>query len=94
MLPGALILLGAAALYLVPSMIAFGRERFGLVLALALNLFLGWTLLGCVAALFVAITSLRIDCRPKRECAECREMMLERGKLCPIAGAAPSWRCC
>ena len=85
MLPGALILAGAAALYLVPSMIAFGRERFGLVVAL--NLFLGWTLFGYVATLFMTITSPRIDRGTKRECPEYSEMMLERAKLCPQCGS-------
>jgi hypothetical protein len=51
---GALIPLGAAALYLTPSMIAFGCERFGLVLAL--NLF-RLVPFGYVAALFMAVTS-------------------------------------
>jgi hypothetical protein len=85
MFPGVLILMGAAALYLVPSMLAWGRESFGLVLAL--NVFLGWTFFGYMAALFIAFASPKRDRRPKRECPECGELMLERAKLCPHCGS-------
>jgi hypothetical protein len=85
MFAGVLILMGAAALYLVPSMLAWRRESFGLVLAL--NVFLGWTFFGYMAALFVGFASPKRDRRPKRECPECAELMLERAKLCPHCGS-------
>ena len=47
----------ALALYFLPTLIASGRNlhsRFGILL---LNLFLGWTFIGWVAALLWAVTA-------------------------------------
>jgi len=53
-------LLGAA-IYFFPSIIAFGRQHHQQWAILVLNLFLGWTLIGWVAALVWAATRVRRD---------------------------------
>ncbi|MGA0599192.1 superinfection immunity protein [Caulobacter sp. KR2-114] len=51
-----LIVLGCAAVYFLPTLIAFGRRKRNAGAILALNLFLGWTLLGWVLALVWSLT--------------------------------------
>lgn len=62
--PLKVILIGAAVLYFLPSMIGFIRRKRNAIAILALNLFLGWTFLGWVAAL---IWSLLSDAPVNRE---------------------------
>lgn len=53
---GIYILLGVAG-YLIPSAVAFGRGHVNAGAILALNLLLGWTGLGWVAALVWSLTA-------------------------------------
>jgi Superinfection immunity protein len=50
-IPGLLIVLVALALYFIPFLTALGNEHRQCTAIFILNLFLGWTLLGWVAAL-------------------------------------------
>lgn len=52
---GFVVLTALAALYFLPSMIAHNRRHDSRQSIVALNLFLGWTLLGWVAALVWAL---------------------------------------
>lgn len=55
---GGVILIGMMlAIYLVPSLIAASRQHINAGAIFALNLFLGWTLLGWGAALVWAVTA-------------------------------------
>jgi uncharacterized membrane protein len=44
-----------AAIYFMPTIIAIARRRSNLVLVLMINAFLGWTLVGWVIALILAL---------------------------------------
>lgn len=48
-----------AAVYLLPTFVAFGREHHNKWAILVLNLFLGWTFLGWIASLVWAVTAVR-----------------------------------
>ncbi len=51
-----LLLLIVFAIYFIPSMVAGRRRHRNYSASFVLNLFLGWTFLGCVAALVWANT--------------------------------------
>ena len=51
---GFAILVFFAFIYFVPAVVARGKRNFGAIFAL--NLFLGWTLIGWVGALVWALT--------------------------------------
>lgn len=51
----ALLMLPLVLLYLLPTWIAFGNRHRSLIPVLALNICLGWTLLGWLAALGFAL---------------------------------------
>ena len=53
------ILLILASFYFVPSIIAFNRQHHNWAAILALNLLLGWTGLGWVAALVWSLTAVQ-----------------------------------
>ena len=57
-----LVLMLLVTLYFLPTIIAFGSYRAGAIFAL--NLFLGWTLLGWVGALVWALDE---NCSPNRD---------------------------
>jgi hypothetical protein len=44
-----------AAIYFMPTIIAIARKRSNMVLVLLINAFLGWTLVGWVIALILAL---------------------------------------
>lgn len=54
---------GSLAFYFLPTLIAAGRAHHNGVAILLLNLLLGWTLLGWVAALIWSATAVQ---RPER----------------------------
>jgi hypothetical protein len=56
---GLFILLVLLVLYFLPTMIASGRKHHNSGAIFALNLFLGWTLLGWVAAFVWGLTSVQ-----------------------------------
>ena len=56
--PTELLLIGVAVfLYFLPAFIAWGKEHHNAAAIFALNLILGWTLLGWVIALVWALTN-------------------------------------
>lgn len=59
LLPGFIILGLVIAAYLIPTFVASGRGHQNTAAILVLNLFLGWTFLGWVAALVWAFTEVR-----------------------------------
>jgi len=54
---GILLLLVGAAFYLMPSIIAFARGHNNKAAIAALNILLGWSVIGWVASLVWAMTS-------------------------------------
>ena len=54
-----LVILLLVAIYSVPSIVAFSRRHHNAVAILLLNLFLGYTFLGWIAALIWSMTSTR-----------------------------------
>lgn len=48
---------GLVFVYLLPSIVAFGRHKHNAVAITALNVLLGWTLLGWVAAFVWSLTT-------------------------------------
>lgn len=54
---GCVFVVISLAIYLVPSFVAYGRGQNNAGAILALNLLLGWTLIGWVAALVWSLTS-------------------------------------
>ena len=55
------VVLFGLALYFLPTLIAAGRRKRNTLAIFALNLFLGWTMLGWVLAL---VWSLSVDAQP------------------------------
>lgn len=56
MLFGMMLLVCAVFIYLIPSVVAFGNGHRNKAAILMLNVLLGWTFLGWVAALVWAMT--------------------------------------
>ena len=56
---GLLTLLIVLAIYFVPTLVAIKREHHNLAAIIALNVLLGWTILGWVAALVWALTVVK-----------------------------------
>ncbi len=54
-----IILLAILGVYFIPTIVAFGRGHRNTVAIVILNIFLGWTFLGWVAALVWACTNNR-----------------------------------
>ena len=62
---GSFIALAAAvALYFLPLLIAVPRNHHNAMAIAALNLLLGWTLLGWIVALIWSLTAVRRDPSP------------------------------
>jgi drug/metabolite transporter (DMT)-like permease len=61
-IPGAVVIIAAAALYCVPSIIAWRRDMPGRDSVIVVNLLLGWTLIGWAVALAMAVRD-----RPRRQ---------------------------
>jgi hypothetical protein len=53
----------SVALYFIPSIVAFNRRKSNRNAILVLNIFLGWTFIGWIAALVWAFSNERIDSR-------------------------------
>lgn len=78
--------------YMLPSMVAAGRHhRSGTAIAV-LNLLLGWTLLGWVAALVWAFVGTPVTAPGKAEarvhCPQCRELIISGARKCKHCGSA------
>jgi T4 superinfection immunity protein len=50
-----------AALYFIPAIVANDRKHHNRYAIYALNLLLGWTVIGWIAALVWALTAVRFD---------------------------------
>jgi hypothetical protein len=72
------------ALYFLPTIAARGGDRVGPVFVL--NLFLGWTLIGWVAAFAIAASSK--DVRKSKTCPACAEAVLAEAQVCRYCGHA------
>ena len=73
-------------IYMVPSVIAFGRNTEYAVAIILVNLLLGWTVLGWIWALIWAL-----DDAPKREAT--RQNYVPRPKpTCPNCSRTVGWR--
>lgn len=56
---GIILLILAVLFYLLPALIAAGRHHHNWVAILALNILLGWTLLGWILALVWSVTAVK-----------------------------------
>jgi len=59
-----IVIIVLAAIYFIPSIVAYGRKNHTAAI-FALNLFLGWTLIGWVIALVMALWTN--NAKPKTE---------------------------
>jgi hypothetical protein len=96
------LLLTAITLYFVPSWVAWDRKHHQLAAILALNLLLGWTLLGWAAALVWSLTAIPAGYVPppaaspvdgRAKCPVCRSPIGPTQRLCqccrsPVNGSA------
>ncbi len=51
----------SAALYFIPTIIAFNRRKGNRNAILVLNIFLGWTFIGWIVALVWALSNEKVD---------------------------------
>ena len=83
-----LLLLILLAIYFIPSVVAFGRQHYNRGAILVLNLFLGWTLLGWVAALVWACMKPGTATAPlpagddRVPCPDCGERIITTARVC------------
>lgn len=104
---GLLLIAAGAALYLLPAAVAIFRAHHNLPALVALNLLLGWTLVGWVAALVWALAR-PVEFRPaanpaapapklpddgRQPCPRCAEPILRAARVCRFCGAelATAW---
>ena len=81
----------ALGLYLLPAMVAAGRKHRSGTAITALNILLGWTFVGWVAALVWALTGNVIEVSTAAgyiKCPECRETILKGARKCKHCGSA------
>ncbi|MGB5831085.1 MAG: superinfection immunity protein [Thiohalocapsa sp.] len=97
----ALIVLGLLVLfaYFIPAFAAWERKHHNKMAITALNLLLGWTLIGWIAALVWAFTAVREEAAPpqpeetgdvanERECPFCQAIIRDNAKVCSGCGRA------
>jgi heme/copper-type cytochrome/quinol oxidase subunit 2 len=71
-------------LYFVPAMVASNRKHSQTTAIAILNLFLGWTLIGWVAALVWALTNpgSLTEAGPNKKCPKCAETVKAEASVC------------
>jgi hypothetical protein len=77
-LEGSLLLIGVALLYFLPAVIA--RRKPNASSVLVINLFLGWTLIGWVVALAMAVN----DPKPAVVAPQAAVAAAQSGRICPF----------
>ena len=74
----------AALIYLLPTLIAFYRHANSVWPIAVLNLLLGWTLLGGVAALVWSLTAIKdVPMHRAAVCPACLTPMHPDARICP-----------
>ena len=91
LLAGFLVLALSLAIYFIPTLVAFERLRRNRGAIFVLNLFLGWTLVGWVAALVWAwmnpVTAMApLETEGRAPCPHCREQIIVTARLCRFCG--------
>ena len=76
------LFIAALALYFLPSIIADARKAEHRTSIFILTLFLGWTVIGWLAALIWACTD-KERVTGRQPCPFCAEMILPEAKVCP-----------
>jgi hypothetical protein len=89
-----ILVIGALCLYFLPALIATAREHHNAGAVFALNLLLGWTLLGWIGAIVWAFTrpgtasapATAADDLTRRPCPWCAERILCEAAVCRFCG--------
>lgn len=87
--PSVLIILGLLAAYFLPCAVAIQRKHHQTAAIAALNILLGWTFLGWVAALVWALTMVRTP--PVAEKAAVSKAALPKPRSRVPSGPVHSW---
>lgn len=84
------IVVGAIALYLFPTYIAMQRHHHQSLAIFFLNLLLGWSLIGWVAALIWSMTAVKKELNKEmtKQCPACAETIMKAAKVCRYCGKA------
>lgn len=84
-----IVVIFAVLIYFLPALIALSRHHGNATAIFFLNLFLGWTLLGWVAALVWGLTKpssvyqIQVESQKRIRCPHCAELILPAAKICP-----------
>ncbi len=84
-----LLFLFLSLMYFLPSIL--GRDKRHALGILLLNVFLGWTIIGWIAALFWALSSevrapVVVVAGPGAYCCQCGTLSAAAGRFCPSCG--------
>lgn len=95
LLLGLFLLTVCVIAYFVPAMVAWGKKHSSRIPILILNIFLGWTLIGWVAALVWAlipepVTPIVIEQQVPLFCSTCGKYSMPGAQFCAACGA-PLW---